>query len=197
MKQRKTDRRSTRTHHLLREALVALLLEKRYDAITVQDILDRANIGRATFYEHYWDKEDLLTSQAEWLIESLESQVEASSSPHSLDAPMWFSSLTLLEHISAHYPLYQEFSRGGAVALMTQALQQHLRVQVKTQLQAPWKQNRDTEVLDAVAAYVVGTFMTLVQWWLETDMSWSPHRMEALFRQLMLSGMHQLLEGNT
>lgn len=197
MKRKKTDRRSTRTQRLLGEAFVALLLEKRYDAITVQDILDRADVGRSTFYEHYWDKEDLLTSQAEWLIESLGSQFEASPIPHSPDASVWLPSLALFEHIYDHYPLYQALLRGGAVALMTQALQQQLRVRVKTQLQATWKQDQDDDLLDAAAAYVVGTFVTLLQWWLETEMGWSPERMETLFRQLVLPGVRQLLEANS
>jgi AcrR family transcriptional regulator len=62
MKQHKQDRRSQRTYHLVRTAMMALLLEKRYDAITVQDILDRADIGRSTFYTHFYDKEDVLVS---------------------------------------------------------------------------------------------------------------------------------------
>ena len=57
----KTDRRSQRTQHSLHEALMSLMQEKRYDDITVQDIIDRANVGRSTFYANYQDKEDLMT----------------------------------------------------------------------------------------------------------------------------------------
>jgi AcrR family transcriptional regulator len=64
VKQHKQDRRSQRTYHLVTTALLALLAEKRYEAITVQDILERANIGRSTFYSHYYDKEDVLQSIA-------------------------------------------------------------------------------------------------------------------------------------
>src|SRR5215207_10196482 len=57
-----TDRRVRRTQELLRGALMALIMEKGYDRITVQDILDEADVGRSTFYAHYRDKEDLLLS---------------------------------------------------------------------------------------------------------------------------------------
>ncbi len=134
---------------------------------------------------------------AEWLIESLGSQFEASPIPHSPDASVWLPSLALFEHIYDHYPLYQALLRGGAVALMTQALQQQLRVRVKIQLQAIWKQDQDDDLLDAAAAYVVGTFVTLLQWWLEAEMGWPSERMETLFRQLMLPGVRQLLEANS
>lgn len=62
MKNTKADRRSQRTRQLLSSALVDLMLQKRYDEITVQNIIDRANVGRSTFYAHYLDKDDLLVS---------------------------------------------------------------------------------------------------------------------------------------
>lgn len=55
------DRRVGRTQQLLFDALLALVQEKRYNKITVQEILDRANVGRSTFYAHFQDKDDLLT----------------------------------------------------------------------------------------------------------------------------------------
>ena len=53
----KQDRRSQRTRHLLSAAFVELLREKGYSAITVSDIIERANVGRSTFYSHFHDKE--------------------------------------------------------------------------------------------------------------------------------------------
>jgi AcrR family transcriptional regulator len=59
---RKKDRRVQRTNQLLRAALVSLIQEKGYENITVQNIIDRANVGRATFYAHFENKEHLLVS---------------------------------------------------------------------------------------------------------------------------------------
>src|SRR5215211_53883 len=72
VKTEKEDRRSKRTRQLVSSALVDLMLEKQFDAITVQDILDRANVGRSTFYAHYTDKEDLLISEIARVIHQLE-----------------------------------------------------------------------------------------------------------------------------
>jgi AcrR family transcriptional regulator len=69
---KKADRRIQRTRRLLQDALVGLILEKGYEAITVQDILDRANVGRSTFYEHFYDKDDLLLSSFEFLRDDFE-----------------------------------------------------------------------------------------------------------------------------
>ena len=51
------DRRVQRTRKLLQDALMALILEKGYEAVTIQDIIDRANVGRSTFYAHFLDKQ--------------------------------------------------------------------------------------------------------------------------------------------
>jgi AcrR family transcriptional regulator len=59
---RTKDRRIQKTRTLLHEALESLIREKPYDAIVVKEILDRANVGRSTFYTHFRDKDDLLVS---------------------------------------------------------------------------------------------------------------------------------------
>ena len=60
MESRKVDRRIQRTRQLLDDALIELILEKGYDKITVQNIVDQANAGRSTFYSHFLDKDDLM-----------------------------------------------------------------------------------------------------------------------------------------
>src|SRR5579883_1946929 len=68
---KKPDRRVQRTQQLLEAALLSLIKEKEFDAISVQEIIDRANVGRATFYAHYDNKEDLLESGFDGLLETL------------------------------------------------------------------------------------------------------------------------------
>ena len=67
----KIDRRIVRTRQLLRDSLMSLILEKGYEAVTVQHITDQANLGRATFYLHYKDKEELLVISLESLFDEL------------------------------------------------------------------------------------------------------------------------------
>src|SRR5215472_8427798 len=59
---REKDRRIQKTQKLLHEALGSLIREKPYEEIVVKEILDRANVGRSTFYMHFRDKDELLTS---------------------------------------------------------------------------------------------------------------------------------------
>ena len=68
---RKPDRRVRRTRDALGDALVALMQEMPFESITVQQILDRAEIGRSTFYSHYLDKNDLFLSDMEDFFDSM------------------------------------------------------------------------------------------------------------------------------
>src|SRR5277367_4528549 len=68
---RTPDRRVQRTCERLGNALVTLIQEKPINDVTVQDVLDRASVGRSTFYLHYRDKDDLLLSQLEKFLEMM------------------------------------------------------------------------------------------------------------------------------
>jgi hypothetical protein len=75
MKGKKEDRRIGRTRKMMHEALMALIVEKGYESVTVQDILDRADLGRSTFYSHYRSKDELLLSGFDHLRTMLEETV--------------------------------------------------------------------------------------------------------------------------
>src|SRR6184192_3202097 len=99
MVKRATDRRVQRTRQLLQDALIAMMIEKGYEATTIQDIIDRANVGRATFYAHFADKETLLASRIEDLRAMLTRQQQ--QSPGSLAF-----TIAMLEHARSHVALY-------------------------------------------------------------------------------------------
>src|SRR5215217_6191503 len=64
----KIDRRVERTRERLQKALMDLIAERGYDSITIQDIVDRADLGRTTFYLHYNSKDDLFMSCHEAIL---------------------------------------------------------------------------------------------------------------------------------
>ena len=73
---RKPSRQTMRTRRLLQEALVELVQEQDFNELRIQDITDRADLGRATFYMHYTDKEDLLAAVAEKACIEIESELD-------------------------------------------------------------------------------------------------------------------------
>src|ERR1700757_5499961 len=81
------DRRVRRTRKLLHDAFLALVLEKGYEKTTIQDILDRADVGRSTFYVHFRDKEALLTSSFDGMGDQLENELAEIEAPTPVEAP--------------------------------------------------------------------------------------------------------------
>jgi AcrR family transcriptional regulator len=122
MAKRSTDRRVDRTTKTLHHALISLILKKNYEAITVQEICEAANVGRSTFYAHYTSKDDLHQRGIEHLRKVLTDERSGAPADHShiLERSLSFSR-TLFEHAQDRKDLFRALagSRGGAVALAT------------------------------------------------------------------------------
>ena len=109
--QEKSDRRSRRSRRLIVDALLALMREKRYDRITVQEIIDRADVGRSTFYAQFRNKEDVLESEFARVLGLLHEQhLVAAKDP----ADQLLPSLGLFRHVQEHQRLYPALVRGLA-----------------------------------------------------------------------------------
>jgi AcrR family transcriptional regulator len=105
----KIDRRVARTRGLLHQALLSLILEKSYESISVEEICERANIGRSTFYAHFTGKDDLKRSGLEHLRrELLEQHRSAAASMPVGSRPLGFS-LAMFEHARDHMHLYRRW----------------------------------------------------------------------------------------
>ncbi len=100
-KHRAPDRRIERTRRSLHQALLELIRTRGWDAITVQDICERANVGRSTFYVHFADKEELLVSGFSRLREHLRQAVAVDPAK-----PLAFTQ-ALLEHTHEYEPVYR------------------------------------------------------------------------------------------
>jgi AcrR family transcriptional regulator len=148
MKQEKQDRRSLRTRHLVSAAMLELMRGKRYDAITVQDLLDRSGIGRSTFYAHFFDKEDVLKSVSEQMLETFRHQLSLRNIERTL-------ATTFAEKSSPSVPP------------------------------------------TVVSQYLAGAFLSLLRWWIEAEMPYSPGRMDEIFQQLALPGVWTLIKGKS
>lgn len=176
----KQDRRSQRTRHLLSEALVELIREKGYNSITVSDIIDRANVGRSTFYAHYRDKDDLLAGELDRVIDVLDRHI-----PHeSRETNLFFPSLGLLRHVGEEYELYKALVWSSGVDLLFKHVQKSLSQRIEQSIQGSGKEF-DVPIV-VLANFVAGSFLTLLQWWLDNKMIYSPEQMDEIFQKLTL-----------
>ncbi len=183
---KKADRRVQRTQYLLEQALLSLIKEKAFDAISVQEIIDRANVGRATFYQHYDNKEDLLESGFKGLEARLmERQREALSEGGSLDHRLFAFSHELLAHAHEHRDFFPAMvgKRGGAVLqhVLRRLLLALVREDVKTIAAAP---GRDAVPPEAVVQFLANGLFGLLVWWLNGRMRLSAEEVDGIFRRL-------------
>jgi AcrR family transcriptional regulator len=185
------DRRIPRTRAMLQHALTSLILKKGYDAITIQDICDEANVGRSTFYAHYTSKDDLKRSGFERLRKELvDRQREAQATPGDISDRSLGFSLTMFEHARDHIDLYRALvgGRGGAVSLGQ--IRQILSDLVRNEFAATTDKNSaDTVPRELVVQYVVGAFMAVMTWWLDGGAKLPPKRIDAMFRRLATEGI--------
>jgi AcrR family transcriptional regulator len=180
-----------RTYHLVTTALLALLAEKRYEAITVQDILEQANIGRSTFYTHYFDKEDVLESIAEQMLAEFSQQVQQAEAGRRL-----VPSLALFRHVQQQHRLFQVLLRGRGEEVLWKAGQAFLSKNIEQVLTAAGAGKRAPGVpLAVIAQYLAGAFLNLLKWWLSAEMPYTPEQMDELFQHLALPGVWATVEG--
>jgi AcrR family transcriptional regulator len=191
VKQDKQDRRSLRTRQLVNSAMHELLAEKRYEAITVQDILDRAGIGRSTFYSHYFDKEDVHASMMEQMIERMNQQLS-----HRRAGQGIVPSLELFQHIHRDRQQFQAVAGGPAGERLWEMMQTALGRIIEPALVSAREDSTPPSIpLTVVSAYLAGAFLNLLKWWLKAGMPYTPEEMDRIFQQLALPGVWATLEG--
>jgi AcrR family transcriptional regulator len=183
---KRTDARVRRTRDALGDALVALMQEKPFDTITVQDVLDRAKVGRSTFYSHYSDKEDLLMSDAEEFFESVAMllSVRGDTSErvfpvkeflnHIIEAKQFVDALVS----SGKFNDNMELARG----LVARGIERRLA-------ELPIGQGISPNERPAIAFAHAGALLALLQWWVDRGMKQSPAEMDELFHRLVWKGV--------
>ena len=195
MKSSTRDRRSQRTRDLISGALNRLMLEKHYDQITVQDIIERANVGRSTFYAHFQDKDALLATQLEQVLDHLGQAGLPGADPAALSQ---FVS-GLFRHVQQNQRLMAAFRLGSgpdlpfrnAQALLYTTFEKYLAALPAGRGPAP---PRPAPPLPLVANFLAGSLITMLRWWLDNNLPYPPERMAELFQQLALPGTWAALD---
>jgi AcrR family transcriptional regulator len=195
MKKAKVDRRIQRTRQLLHEALIGLIQEKGYEAVTVQDILDRANLGRSTFYLHYRDKEELLLSGFERLRgEFAEHQVAVAPKKGVAHSEPPNPSLAFFRHARERHRLYKAMIGKKSGDLVLKHLQKYLREVMREHLKPQVMDEKRLAVpLEVIVEYAVSSFLALLVWWLEHNLPYSAEEMDAMFKRLTMPGLEAVL----
>ena len=192
MKKKTTpDRRIQRTRQLLLDSLIKLILERGYETITVQDIIDRANVGRSTFYAHFQDKEDLLLSGFENMRDMFEGFQKGSSPATS----GWNFSLALFQHAAERRPAFKALFGKRAGVVILNHLEKAMTAVLKEHFQTVLPKKKQVVPLDIFVEYMVSVFLGLLTWWLDNDSPQSAGQMNAYYRKLTEPTVQTMLTG--
>jgi len=180
------DRRVTRTRALLQTALIELVLEKGYEGVTVQDIIDRANVGRSTFYAHFLDKQHLFVSGFEELHQSLAQQQAVQATPGSQRLSF---SLGMFEHASSYRSVYRALVGKQGGAMIHQQMRQLLTQLVQDELLIIAPGETTPVPREMVVDYTVSAFMSILGWLADHETAFTPAQMDDMFQRLTMPGV--------
>jgi AcrR family transcriptional regulator len=177
------DRRVRRTRQAIQHALVELILEKGYERVTVTDLINRADVGRSTFYAHFDGKQAVL-------LANLEELTFLHPAPDA-DGPPFAFSLPMFEHVREQHRLVRALlgRRGGGQAMAHG--ERLLQAVVRDDLLA--RGARPSPRLDLMVTCVVGAFMTLLAKWADEEITATPAELDAAFRATVIPGVRTLL----
>lgn len=162
------DLRVRRTRKRLWEALMALLADRDFAALTVNDICARAMVHRTTFYNHFADKFDLLDNGLKDMFEDLRAGFVP---PHEVfqtydpgRPPAAF--VALFEHILEHRPFYAAMFKGGGIPLFRDRVRAYLVKASRQRLKLLEAERGPALVpIDLVAHVDTGAIFDAVAWW--------------------------------
>jgi AcrR family transcriptional regulator len=188
--EKKLDPRVVRTRSVLRDAMMTLITEIGYDAITVQHITDRARLNRATFYLHYRDKQDLLTQIIKDVLEEL------TQTPHYLQITEPANTRQLFtyyfDHVAKHAAFYRVMLQEASVSPYVQEMQDHLEAIARRWLLSG---RINTETLltppELFISFIGSAYFSIIKWWVANGQPYSSAYMAAQFMRLTLGGMRQ------
>lgn len=191
----RTDRRVNRTRRQLRDALMALIVEKGYDAITIEDITDHADLGRTTFYLHYRDKEELLLETLEAVANELKEQIGLSDDLKNKRPKPKVAILTIFQHASQNSVLYRNILSGGAAPKALNRLHNVISSAAELIFASISLQNVPTEHIppDVLAAYFASSLLGFLTWWLENDAGYSPAQMTEMYAGMFFRGITDVI----
>ena len=185
------DRRSQRSQQALIDALIELMAVKTYDSISIKEIVEKANVGRSTFYAHYQTKDDLVKSGFERILDVTLNHMILRKKEQKLlvDATLLF------QHANGHYHLYKNLIWGSGFEILTkdelilfnQKLQQRLS-------QFFPDENKLSVPMNVLSIFLSSNLLILLKWWLDNKMPYLPEKMNDWFQILVMPGVKSAVE---
>jgi len=188
---KKTDRRILRTRNVLGDALIALIREKPFEQITVQQVLDRAGVARSTFYAHYRDTDDLFISDVEDFFELFFTALSRHGDRSNRLVPVREFCAHLRESRQLHAALMtagkMDDVRTLGIGYVARSIEQRIK-EDRFKTAAP---EMDAMQCAARAHALAGSLFSLLDWWMDKGMKLEPQEMDDLFHRMAWKGLER------
>ena len=199
---KKMDRRVERMKNLIQEALISLMLEQSYESITVQEIIDRANVGRATFYKHFENKEDLLLRGIAHIPYHANAQTHlgdpdsTESHPHRpVSGKKTLSFAASFIHSKnnqrLHEVMYRRSFANPILDKVTSFFYERINTQLK-QLSPP--QSVDDVKVTVLSHFLTGGLLAVIKWWQLSDFPYSVDEMDEFVQAIVNPSLAAVLD---
>jgi AcrR family transcriptional regulator len=182
---KKVDRRVRRTRDRLGDALVDLLQQKPFDTITVQQVLDRAGVGRSTFYTHYRGKEDLFLSDCDEFFEAMATTLSRHGDVSDRVAPVG----ELFAHVAEMRAFYAALVASGRIHDVLDLAQAHFARGIQARLVTRLRSGASSPGRAGLAHALAGALVSLLSWWIDHPHAGSPAAMDELYHRLVWNGV--------
>ncbi|MFN0107538.1 MAG: TetR/AcrR family transcriptional regulator [Blastocatellia bacterium] len=184
---RKPDSRSQRTRDALGDALITLMHEKPFDTITVQDVLDLAEVSRSTFYTHFRDKDDLFLSDADDFFQHMANLLTARGEASNRVAPV----REMFAHVAEIGDFHNALAASGKLQDAMELAEEHFARGIEQRLAKLSPAHAKPSASRAALAHgFAGAMLSMMSWWLSHDKPSSPAEMDEAFHQLVWAGVN-------
>ncbi|NLB71367.1 MAG: TetR/AcrR family transcriptional regulator [Chloroflexi bacterium] len=191
----KVDRRINKTKAALKKSLHTLILEKGYDEISIQEITDHADLGRATFYLHYQDKDELFGD----ILQDITNTYFQTLSPQEIHTNTFLDEKILegiFNYSKEYASLFNKLNDGRSGVVGFRLLTQIVRKEIAKKLQMSADDDLMTLCkLTLTENYLAGATLTLVFWWLENNMPIPSKSMSQLLAKANLACIEAVENG--
>lgn len=182
------DRRQQKTRAAIFKAFGVLLEHKNYNNITVQEIIDGANIGRSTFYAHFETKDDLLKELCKELFGHIINSAIDCTHTHGLysdnNAPksVFFH---LLQHLEENDNNILGLLSCESSDIFLRYFKDSLNELIKIQFVNQDRRRNTMLPEDFLVNHISGSFVEMVLWWIKEHMKHSPTELDQYFRAVI------------
>ncbi|GER91030.1 TetR family transcriptional regulator [Dictyobacter vulcani] len=173
------DRRVRRTQHSLAKALIALTLEKGYDAVTIREITERADIGYATFFRHYRDKDGLLKDVLDVVLTEF---IDLLRNPDATTTGPLLFRYVEQNHEVVRVLLNSNHLRQQLISTATQSTIQEYNKYPQSKIP-----------VEIAAHHVVAASISLIDWWLEHQMPYPAEQMGIIYEELIVNATNGIM----